>query len=387
MYRASNAFSLLQALAAIVGLAIILWSLGLPSLRFAEAANVTSFSNTLSDSNPSVPANHTITFVTPSGLSAGDIITINFPAGEFGGIGSLDENDIDLAVNGVDETLGAAASGATWGVTAAGDTIDIESGTDTIGAGATVTIQIGTHATFQANGATQIENPATATSYEIDLVFGTDGSNNDTGSTRVAIVDDVTVTASVDTIFSFSVDGVSGGTVVNTSPNSLTTGATTATTIPFGVLEADTASTAAQSLEVSTNAANGFVVTVQTDQQLTSGNGADIDGFRNGDYDTTPVAWEQPGANPSQENEYGHWGLSSTDTSLTGGLLDFFNGGDNFVSASTTPVEVFRHDGPTDGSIANEGNATVIYQVEITALQEAASDYTATLTYVATPVF
>jgi len=384
MFRASNAFSLLQALAAIVGLAIILWSLGLPSLRFAEAANVTSFSDTLSDSNPGAPANHTITFVTPSGLSAGEIITINFPAGEFGDIGSLTEDDLDLAVNGVDETLGAAASGATWGVTAAGDTIDIESGTDTIGAGATVTIQIGTHATFQASGATQITNPITATSYEIDLVFGT---ANDTGSTRVAIVDDVTVTASVDTIFSFSVDGVAGGTVVNTTPNNLTTGDTTATAIPFGVLEADTASTAAQSLEVSTNAANGFVVTVQTDQQLLSGNGADIDGFRNGDYDTTPVAWEQPGANPSLENEYGHWGLSSTDTSLTGGLSDFFNGGDNFVSASTTPVEVFRHDGPTDGSIANEGNATVIYQVEITALQEAATDYTATLTYVATPVF
>ena len=40
MYRASNAFSVLQATAAIVGLAILLWSFGLPSLRFAEAANL-----------------------------------------------------------------------------------------------------------------------------------------------------------------------------------------------------------------------------------------------------------------------------------------------------------------------------------------------------------
>jgi len=370
-----------------VTLATIFWSFGLPSLRFAEAANVTSFSNTLSDSAPNVAANHTITFVTPSGLSAGDIITINFPAGEFGAIGSLDENDLDLAVNGVDRNLGAAASGATWGVTAAGDTIDIESGTDTIGAGATVTIQIGTHATFQAVGATQITNPSTATSYEIDLVFGTDGSNNDTGSTRVAIVPDVTVTASVDTIFSFTVDGVLAGTVVNTSPASTTTGDTTATAIPFGELIADTASTAAQALSVETNAANGFVVTVQTDQQLTSSNGADIDGFQDGSFTTTPTAWTQPGATPGAENEYGHWGISSTDESLTGSLAPLYNGGNDFVSASTTPVEVFRHDGPTDGSIADQGTATVIYQVEISALQEAATDYTATLTYVATPVF
>lgn len=384
MLRASNAFSLLQAIAAIVGLAIILWSLGLPSLRFAEAANVISFSDTLSDSSPSASSNHTISFVTPSGLSAGDTITLNFEAGEFGGITSLTEEDFDLAINGSDEDLGAAASGPTWGVTAAGDTITIDSGTATIGAGATVTIEIGTNATHQVTGDSQIANPAAATSYEIGLVFGT---LNDTGTTRVAIVDNVTVTASVDTIFSFSVGGVVGGTTVNTSSNDSTTGDTTATTIPFGTLVADTASTAAQSLEVSTNAANGFVVTVQTDQQLLSANGADIDGFIDGDFTNTATLWQQPGASPTAENSYGHWGLSSTDTSLTAGLNDFFGGGNEFVSASTTPVEVFRHDGPTDGSLAHQGNTTVIYQVEISALQEAATDYTATLTYVATPVF
>ncbi len=385
MFRASNAFSLLQALAAIVGFAIILWSLGLPSLRFAEAANVISFSDTLSDANPNTAANHTISFATPSGLSAGDTITINFEAGEFGGLDSLDDGDFDLAIDGVDQDLAGAAAGATWGVTAAGDVVTIESGTEAIGSGATVTIEIGTNATHQSNGVNQIINPLTPTSYSLDLVFGNDGTNNDTGSTLVAIVDDVTVTASVDTIFSFTVDGVVATTSVNTADT--TGGDTTATTIPFGTLEADTASTAAQALQVQTNAANGFVVTVETNQQLTSGNGADIDGFSNGAFTGTPILWESPTASPGSENSYGHWGLSSTDTSLTDGLNDFFDGGDNFVSASTTPVEVFRHDGPTDGSPANEGNTTVIYKVEISALQEAASDYTATLTYVATPVF
>lgn len=381
MNRASNSFSLLQATAATLGLAMLLWSFGLPSLRFAEAANVTSFSDTLSDSTPSVAANHTIQFVTPTGLSAGEIISLTFPTG-FTGIGSLVAADLDLAVNAVDEDLiDGAASGANWNVNAAGQVIDIESGTDTIAPGATVTIEIGTNAWFTASGTNQITSPATSTSYEIGLTVGA----GDTGKTRIAIIDSVTVTASVDTLFTFTVNGVSGGTLVNTADT--TGGDTTATAIPFGVLDADTASTAAQNIEVSTNAANGFVVTVEVDHQLLSANGADIDGFRNGDYDTTPVAWESPGATPGQENEYGHWGISSNDTTLTGGLTNLYSGGDNFVSASTTPVEVFRHDGPADGTVAGEGNTEVIYKVETTALQEAAEDYTATLTYVATPVF
>jgi len=380
MIRASNTFSVLQATAAIVAFAIILWSLGVPSLRFAEAANVTTFSDTLSDSAPSAVSNHTIEFVTPTGLVGGELISITFPAG-FTGIAGLDFNDLDLSVNGSDEDLAAAAATTDWGVNASGQIIDIESGTDTIGAGATVTIEIGTNATNGATGDTQITNPATSTSYEIEV----DVAGNDTGSTRVAIVDTVTVSASVDTLFTFEVTGVTSGTLVNTADS--TGGDTTATEIPFGELLADTASTAAQNLEVSTNAANGFVVTVQTDQQLSSANGADIDGFRNGNYDATPVAWESPGVTPGNENEYGHWGISSSDTTLTAGLSDLYSGGDSFVSASTTPVEVFRHDGSSDGSVAGEGTAQVIYKVEISALQEAANDYTATLTYVATPVF
>ena len=380
MTRTSHTFSILQATAAIVGLAILLWSLGLPSLRFAEAANVTSFSDTLSDSAPSVVSNHTIEFVTPTGVAAGEDLTITFPAG-FTGIGVLDFEDVDLAVNGVDETLAGTAAGTSWGVNASGQLITIDSATAVIGAGATVTIQIGTNATEGVTGDSQITNPGTPTSYKIDV----DVAGNDTGSTRVAIVDSVTVTASVDTLFTFTVAGVNASTLVNTADT--TGGDTTATAIPFGALQADTASTAAQTLEVSTNAANGFVVTVQADQQLLSANGADIDGFRNGSFDTTPVAWEAPGATPGNENEYGHWGISSTDVTLTAGLSDLYTGGDNFVSASTTPVEVFRHDGPSDGTVAGEGNTEVIYKVETSALQEAANDYTATLTYVATPVF
>tara|TARA_B100000508_G_scaffold138440_1_gene134557 strand:+ start:11145 stop:12197 length:1053 start_codon:yes stop_codon:yes gene_type:complete len=347
------------------------------------AANVTTYSNTLSDSAPSVVSNHTITFTTPTGVANGETITVDFSDGPFV-VGSVDFSDIDVATTSdysvATDCTGSEEVGAAFGGTTL--TLTFCSGDGgSVPANGTTTIEIGTNATFGTTGDQQLTNPV-AGSYQIPITAGA----SDTGETRVAIVDNVTVTASVDTVFTFSVAGVSGGTLVNTSDT--TGGPTTPTTIPFGELDANTASTAAQLLSASTNAANGFVVTVQADQQLTStGNSADIDGFRNGNFDTTPVAWEAPGATVGSEETYGHWGLSSDDTTLTAGLSDLYSGGDDFVSASTTPVEVFRNDGPSNGTGAGQGTTTVIYKVEVSSLQEAANDYTATLTYVATPVF
>jgi hypothetical protein len=383
MFRTHSTFSLLQAVAAVATIATIMWSVGGPMFRFAEAANVISFSDTLSDSAPSVVSNHTITFVTPSGLAARETISIDFGTTSFSGIDSLVAQDLDLNVNGGEESLiDGAASGADWNVTAAGTVVDITSGTDTIGSNATVTIRIGTNATSGGTGTNQITNPSVG-SYEITVAVG----NSDTGSTRVAIVDTVTVSATVETIFDFTVLGVDSGLTVN---GDTTTATSTSTAIPFGALTVDTQATAAQDLQVSTNASNGFVVTVQTDQQLTSANGADIDGFEDGSFTTTPTLWGGPSTSIGDEDTYGHWGLTTNDDTLTSGLTDPFDVGGSgqlYVSASTTPVEVFRHNGPTNGSNQGVGLTRVGYSVEVSALQEAGDDYTATLTYVATPVF
>lgn len=374
MKRTTNSFSLLQAIAATAGLAILLWSIGLPSLRFAEAANVTSYSDTLSTSNPGVVADHTISFVATNGIAAGESITITIPDTGFTGIGSLVDTDLSLSAStGGARTLGSTPSGTTWGASGSGQTITFTSGTDSIAASDTVTIVIG--------GTNKITNSSTPGPYDVDLVSG----SQDLGATIIAIVPIVTVTASVDTLFTFTVAGVAGGTLVNTSDT--TGGTTTANTIPFGKLDAGTASTAAQNLQVVTNAKNGFVVTVATDGQLASTNGADIDSFIEGGNTTSPTAWATPVGVPGSDNTYGHWGVSSNDDTLTGGLSDLYTGGDNFVAVLTTPTEVFRHDGPIDGSTSGEGTTEVIYKVEINALQEAADDYQAILTYVATPVF
>lgn len=370
MHRASNTFNVLQAVAATVSLAIILWSLGLPSFRFAEAANVTSFSDTLSTSEPSVVSNHTISFVATNGVAAGQTITLTFPAGF--NMGSVAFGDIDFTINGTDQTLAAAPSGATWGAAVSGQVLTLTSGTGVVTSGQTVVIEIGTNATFGTTGTNQITNPGVG-SYEIDATSGT----LDSGSTRVAIVAVVTVTASVDTVFQFTVTGVAG----NQSVNGTTTGGTTtATNIPFGVLQSGSASTAAQDLTVITNASNGFVVTVVADGQLTSSTGADIDSFANGGNQVSPAAWSAPSGTVGLENTYGHWGITSDDT-------DYFAATETYVAASTTPVSVFAHTGPIDGTVTGQGTTRVGYTVQISSLQEAANDYTATLTYVATPVF
>jgi hypothetical protein len=239
---------------------------------------------------------------------------------------------------------------------------------ESIPAYGTTTIQIGT-------GADQLVNPTAAT-YEIDLST----SVGDTGSTRVAIVPVVTVTASVDTIFEFTVAGVAQGLTVNGTTTGTTT---TATAINFGTLSAGVATTAAQDLTVRTNAKNGFTVTVIADGQLESVIGADIDSFSNGGNQSTPIGWAVPSASVGSENTYGHWGLTSDDT-------DIFAATQTYVAASTSPVTIFTHDGPVDGVASpSTGTSTtrVGYTVEISALQEAANDYTAILTYVATPVF
>jgi hypothetical protein len=383
MHRTSNTFSVLQAIAATVALALILWAMGVPSFRIAEAAALTDISNTLSDSAPGAASDHTIEFVSPNAIGGvvSQGIVITFETGSFD-LSTIGEEDIDLLENGVAESIGGD-----WTVSTTSDSISILSnGLSGITAGATTTVLIGLHATNDGSPDSQIINP-TAGSYTIDIDTQ---AGADSGQTQVAIVDSVQVTASVDTQFTFTVAGVLAGEPVNTADT--TGGSTTANTIEFGLLEAGApnASTAAQDLTVNTNATNGFVVTVTTDQQLQSTSGADIDGFRNGTFDDTPQAWESPTAVFGSENTYGHWGITTDDPTIGVGLTDDFDAGGSgglFVSASTTPVEVFRHNGPADGTTTGQGTTRVGYKVEISALQEAGTDYTATLTYVATPVF
>lgn len=381
MYVSKRQVTMQRGIATLLAIALVLWAVGAHMFTTAEAANLTYVKDTLSDSDSGSVSNHTIQFLSPTGVATSTSIVVTFPSGFV--LTGVDFTDIDLAEAGTDETL--VASGATasqWNTSVSGQILTFTSGgaSATIAPNATVTIEIGTNAIGGVANA-QITNPtATTTSYEIGITAGA----SDSGQTRVAITDNVLVTANVDTTLTFTVAGVASGATVNTSPTT-TAATTTHNTLPFGTLASGVSKTLAQDLVIATNARNGYVVTVEQDSNLLSSTGADIDGFTNGTYVNTPTAWVGPSNSISDENTWGHWGLTSDDTDLFGAGSNF--AANQWVSASTTPRAIMAHTGPADGVTDNIGTTRVGYQIQISALQEAGDDYNTTLTYIATPTF
>jgi len=379
-----------RAIAAVTLIALVAWSLGLPTLiNQAHALNVDLFSNTISDSDLDAFADHTIQFENNTDFSDGETFSITFVDAD-----SLGDNFDASAIQQADISAGAG-SGVTI-VNSCGPVTPNEiafnpstateftgEACGTITAGTTFVIDIGSGVP-----ADQIQNPGTVGSYVVRLAGTGVSPIPDSGDTRVAIIDDVTVTATVETIFEFTIHGVAADVTVN-DETATTSTTTTATEIPFGVIAPNSPKVAAQELRVDTNAYNGFAVTVQSDGELEAGNGAIIDSYVDGDATSTPLAWTSPGGTMGNVNEYGHWGVTSDDDAMAG-ATNVFGAGTalyvgNFVNE---PVEVFYHNtAVVDTAGQGVGSTTVAYKVEIMELQEAANDYTATLTYVATPVF
>ena len=369
----------LQAVAMVVGLSVFLWSTGLPTIfRSAEAASITTASDTLSNSAPSQASNHTIAFTTSNGLIIGQTIEVIFPVGFT--MGSVGEDDVDILVASSSSSTAAASGADTWGVDVTGSVITFETPTNSgVASNTPIVIRIGTNAVTSGSGTNRITNPsATTTSYAIDIA----GSMQDSGQVRVAIIDEVQVSANVDTSLTFTVTGVGNGQVVNSTT---TNGTSTNIQIPFGTLGINQIKTLAHDLSVTTNATNGFNVTVQQTGSLQSTTGATIDGFVDGSNTVTPAAWQAPTPVVTQPNTYGHWGLTSEDTAIPARTAQF--GANQWVSGSTTPISVMGHTGSADGTTLGFGAARIGYQVQISALQEAGDDYTTTLRYIATPTF
>ncbi len=365
-----------RVIATLLATALVLWASG--AFNSARAANITDVSDLLTDSAPGAVSDHTVDFITPTGIANGDTVVVTFPA-TFDLTG-VTPADVSIEIDTVNDD-------ADWTPVVGVSTITLTQDTNTVAADGQVTVLIGEVSTAGA-GANQITNPSSPAagneSYEIDISAGT----SDSGHTRVVILDTVEVTATVDTIFNFAVHQNDVGEAVGSD----TTNATSSTTtIPFGTLVADTPVVLSQDLTVQTNAINGFVVTVQSDGPLQSSTGADIDEFQDDDtFPNVPTTWDPPsnGLDVNDENTWGHWGIFSEDNDAG----DSMRGADEFadgewIAASTSAREIFAHDGPADGVTDNIGSTTIGFKVEISALQEAADDYSTTLTYIATPTF
>ncbi len=322
-----------------------------------KAASLTDAKDTLSDSDLSVTATHTVTFVTGVGLVATDRMDVVL-ADEFG---DVIEANISCPVGTIASLIGTKTARCTAdGVVAAGAQSITISGVANPGS----------------------NNPA---GYTVQIIT-TDsaGVEKESADVKVYIIDDVSVSASVDSTLTFSITGVDAGTAVNGATTNATS---TATSTPFGDLVPNATSTVAQTLAVGTNANDGFTVTVmQNVDGFRSPGGATINSFANaadGSASTTPEGWVDPLGEITNNATWGHWGLTSDDASLSG--IDF--SGSKFAGLlNAQPMQVMYHDGPSNGTIQGAGSTTVAYSVKITALQEA-GDYTNTLTYVVTPQY
>ncbi|KKS38368.1 MAG: hypothetical protein UU98_C0007G0009 [Parcubacteria group bacterium GW2011_GWD2_42_14] len=183
------------ALATIV--ALLAWSLGLPAMiHNANADNVVEFSDTLSDSDIGLDATHTLQFELVNAIAASETLRVTFdPDGQEFDLTGLALGDINIsAVSGgtitevaaVGNCTGAASEMYASDVDDTADFIELTvCPTDSITAGTVVQIVAGV--------TNFIANPATADSYVIRL----GGTMTDSGDTRIAVIDDVTVTASV----------------------------------------------------------------------------------------------------------------------------------------------------------------------------------------------
>lgn len=369
--------------------ALLSWSVALPTLLKADTVSPgpAEVQVVLSDSAPGVTATHTISFriaTSSDGVAGTSTIVIDYqeagtPALNFNTSGVVGAD----VISGDVAFLSADASSITFDVNTA------------LAGGQVVEVVVaGIVNPDHAFGAT---DPLDAVTHIVNVQV----TPEDSTDTRVAIIDNITMTAAVDTIFEFSVGGINTGVAVN---GNNTTGSSTPTALDFGVLAPGNFYYLAQVLTVETNASNGFIVTVQESQELTSSTGEKIHRFADttsGDVGTAvPATWTQPSATLNSFETYGHYGITTNDETLherTGVSTDenftTLLAGENGVNGGWVgnfhqeARPIFGHTDAADGSTQNYGTASVGFGIEISSLQAAGNDYTNTLTYVATPTF
>jgi hypothetical protein len=246
-----------------------------------------------------------------------------------------------------------------------------------------------TDLTLTIGDSTKLINPSPSSSHSegsagtydtysviIDNLSGADAVIDST-TVKVAVIESVRVTATVDPTISFSIASLSVG--ATACGNALDV-STTALTVPFGSLAIDAFKDLAQNLTVSTNADGGYTVTAIEDDQLSIG-GAGVTeivdlagGSHSSSTDWTNTATKGFG-----------YSLENVDaTSITFEYDDGTFHARQFPSTADggeDPVTLFY-----SNTVADSQNAYVCYRAVISATQEA-GDYENAITYRATATF
>lgn len=219
----------------------------------------------------------------------------------------------------------------------------------------------------------------------------------DSTTTSVGAIEAVRVTASVAPQITFQISGIASGV---TACNVLTDVSTTAAAVPLGELSIAAFTNAAQSLSVSTNATNGYTVTVRANDQLGRDAGT-CTGDPTTDADCIP---DSRGENTLMSHTVSdEWDVESIkgfgfslDDANTSGVTPVFQwdtatgncDGTGYCARQFADTEAGQAAQQifSSSSVADEHNLYVCYRAIISATQ-AAGDYENHLIYTATATF
>ncbi len=244
-----------------------------------KALTLTTISDQLTRINSATTANHTVQFVTQTGVAAGQSITLTFP-GAFTFGGSYNNADMTLSEGSTGncststftgKTIAASPSGATWGATYSASVVTFLSGTDTITANRCVKI------TLNSNGAGHtLTNPSIGsdTVYRITINV----ASQDSGELAVIILadagtpdgDQIQINTIIADSISLDVD------VSLTDCNNSTETAGTSNIVEFGLLIPTIAKYSGSTInficvDTSTNHSSGLTLKVQDSRSNATG--------------------------------------------------------------------------------------------------------------------
>ena len=324
---------------------------------FTVLTPFTNVKDTMSDSSIDSESNHVIEYgiIDPTVITDGSI-KVDFP----------DEFNLTGVTSG---DISVAGGDVVWGTEVVGvgaDTIVVPFTGDLDDTDGKITVTI--------NGANKPVNPSAIGEYRFS--FSTHTANDGTGtpvesrSFSVYITQKITVSASVPSSLIFTIGGVaSGNACSNSGGNADIT--TDSSSVAFGTYTGPESRVGCQNLTVSTNATNGYSVSVQQDQDLTS---AGLDTMKpfSGTY-AVPATWSTPPGSGTES----YFGFTTDDTDYS----DFQTAKYASFQLDKNPYVIAGEAGP----VVDEQN-TVSYQLELTSLQEE-GNYYSTLMYIVTAVY
>lgn len=168
----------------------------------------------------------------------------------------------------------------------------------------------------------------------------------------------------------FTISGVDAGTSIAGIETDATT---TAAAISFGGMTYGTSYEAAQQIDVTTNATQGYQILAYSRQELTDTYGNTIAPVVT--TNSSPAGWATACTGPATSC----FGYHTTDATLNGGSSRF-SPTDSYAALTTTAEEIMYSSLPATDS------HQIVYRVEFNQLQPA-GDYETEIVYIAVPVF